>query len=73
MDDESVGEECNQRQEGEDHPVERGGEMWGTKGLGGVNQPTRSIIGDTTKNISLQTKKIYVKLTSRYPIYCQSF
>ena len=51
MDDESVGDDCNQCEEGEDHPVERSGEVRGTEGLGWVDQPTRAI-GDTTENIS---------------------
>ena len=52
MDNESVGDDCNQCEEGENHPVERSSQVRRAEGLGWVNQPTRSI-GDTTENISL--------------------
>ena len=52
MDNEGVGDGCNQRQKGEDHPVERRSEVRGPEGLGWVDQPTRTV-GDTTENISL--------------------
>ena len=52
MDNDCVGDGCNQCEKGEDDPVERSGEVRGTEGLGWVDQPTRTI-GDTTENISL--------------------